>query len=369
VTEALRLGADGVEIDVQLTADGVLVCAHDPIDPLPVAAQKSLATLAEVLAEVLALAAKLERALEVGIEALRSLDSSERTTARRARLHLALARAADGATKWALAGEHLEEARLLGRAAGDDVILARAEALAAHVAIGELRYHDAERLAQRALEGASRVTLPEATCEALEVLGRLERLRDLERAAHFFEQAYDLARRESLVLWSIRALHELGTIDMFQRTSPDRLLQASQLAYDAGALALAATVDLQLLGLYGFLFEIDRALEVGARVVDVAHTLGLAEDHAAALLQLGFVHGIAGRDQALEAAIDAALRVSGEHPEALALAWGHAPRDVLAADRGPEPGDRAVGHRHVLGPQGSRDLRHLSRALGASTGR
>jgi glycerophosphoryl diester phosphodiesterase len=50
VTEALRLGADGVEIDVQLTADGVLVCAHDPIGPLPVAAQKSLATLAEVLA-------------------------------------------------------------------------------------------------------------------------------------------------------------------------------------------------------------------------------------------------------------------------------------------------------------------------------
>jgi glycerophosphoryl diester phosphodiesterase len=50
VTEALRLGADGVEVDVQLTADGVLVCAHDPIGPLPVAALKSLATLAEVLA-------------------------------------------------------------------------------------------------------------------------------------------------------------------------------------------------------------------------------------------------------------------------------------------------------------------------------
>jgi DNA-binding CsgD family transcriptional regulator len=111
---------------------------------------------------------------------------------------------------------------------------------------------------------------------------------------------------------------------MFERSSPDRLLEASELAYQAGALALAATVDLQLLGLYGFLFEIDQALEVGARVVDVARTLGLSEVHAAALLQLGFVHAIAGRNDAVEAAVDAALRVSGEHPEALALAWGHA---------------------------------------------
>ncbi len=280
--------------------------------------------VAEALAEVLALAAKLERALEVGTEALRSLDSSQRTTSRRARLHLALARAADGATKWALAGEHLEEARRLGRAAGDDVLLARVEALGAHVAMGELRFHDAEALARRAFEEASRLNLPDAICEALEVLGRLARLRDLERAANCFEQAYDLARRDSIVLWSIRALHELGTIDMFERTSPDRLLQASELAYHAGALALAATVDLQLLGLYGFLFETDRALEVGARVVDVARTLGLTQVHAAALLQLGFVHAIAGRDDALEAAVDAALRVSGERPEALALAWGHA---------------------------------------------
>jgi glycerophosphoryl diester phosphodiesterase len=52
VTEALRRGADGAEVDVQLTAAGALVCAHDPIDRLPAAARGSLATLAEVLAAV-----------------------------------------------------------------------------------------------------------------------------------------------------------------------------------------------------------------------------------------------------------------------------------------------------------------------------
>jgi glycerophosphoryl diester phosphodiesterase len=67
VTEALRQGADGVEVDVRLTADDTLVCAHDPVvldrtgarldvaasasgDLLGVAGRNSVATLAEVLA-------------------------------------------------------------------------------------------------------------------------------------------------------------------------------------------------------------------------------------------------------------------------------------------------------------------------------
>jgi glycerophosphoryl diester phosphodiesterase len=47
VTEALLQGADGVEVDVWLTDDGTLVCAHD----LPTAADRGfLATLPELLA-------------------------------------------------------------------------------------------------------------------------------------------------------------------------------------------------------------------------------------------------------------------------------------------------------------------------------
>src|SRR5688500_8476756 len=47
VTEALLQGADGVEVDVWLTDDGTLVCAHD----LPAAADRRfLATLPELLA-------------------------------------------------------------------------------------------------------------------------------------------------------------------------------------------------------------------------------------------------------------------------------------------------------------------------------
>jgi glycerophosphoryl diester phosphodiesterase len=69
VTEALRLGADGVEIDVRLSADGTLVCTHNPdavgrtgarldvatsasSDLLDDLGGKPLATLAEMLAAV-----------------------------------------------------------------------------------------------------------------------------------------------------------------------------------------------------------------------------------------------------------------------------------------------------------------------------
>jgi glycerophosphoryl diester phosphodiesterase len=67
VREALRHGADGVEIDVRLTADGVLVCSHNPVavgrtgalldvatsasaDLLDDVAGRPLPTLAELLA-------------------------------------------------------------------------------------------------------------------------------------------------------------------------------------------------------------------------------------------------------------------------------------------------------------------------------
>ena len=49
VTEALHQGADGVEVDVQLTADGMLVCAHDPVDLLDDDERAALATLVEML--------------------------------------------------------------------------------------------------------------------------------------------------------------------------------------------------------------------------------------------------------------------------------------------------------------------------------
>lgn len=319
-------------------ARGALVTAERLLErarSLAVDDERTRTETAEALAEALSLAAKVDDALVIGAEALVLLKATRAPAARRARLQLSLARAASAAARWSLAGHHLERAGLLGQEARDDRLLTAVDALAAHVAMGQLRYDDAERLATTAADRAARLELPEVACEALEVLGRRERLRDLRRAEAVFERAHEIARNHGLVLWSMRALHELGTIDMLERSSPARLLQASDLAYRAGALSLAATVDLQLVGLHAFLFEIDEAVEAGNRAVEVAGALGLNEVHAAALLQLGFAHAIAGRRSAMEDAVEKALRIAGAHPEIMALAWGHAraTASLLTEDR------------------------------------
>jgi hypothetical protein len=297
----------------QATARGALMTAERLLEraqSLPITDDGARAAVSEAQTEVLALAAKVDEALSAGAEALALLELTCAPVERYARVHLAMARTADAAGRWSLAEHHVQRARRFGRQVADEALLAAVDGLAAHVAMGELRHDDAERLASAAVESAARLGLPEIECEALEVLGRRARMRDLGRAQEIFTRAHDRAREHGLVLSSMRALHELGTIDMLQRADAGRLRQASGLAYRAGALSLAATVDLQLVGLHGFRFEIDRALEAGARAVDVAGTLGLTELHVAVLLQMGFAHAITGDRRAM----DAVSRRSGAPP-------------------------------------------------------
>ncbi|HVE26073.1 MAG TPA: AAA family ATPase [Sporichthya sp.] len=323
----VRAGRDGL-------ARGSLTSAVRALERaalVPGIAPATRADALEALTEALALAARLDDALARGVEALDALRAIDAPTVRVAAVHLALARAAVSATHWDRAREQVAAAR---REAGSDrALLAATDALAAHVAMGELRPDDAVALARAALAAAE--DLPDVACAAYEVIGRRERLRDLDRAEEAFTREHELAREHGLALWSIRALHELGTIDMLQRLSPDRLRSASEQAYRAGALALAATLDLQLVGLHGFLFQLDDGLAAGTRSVEVARTLGLTEVHGVALLQLGFIHALAGRPAAMEDVIGQATRVRGEDPETMSLAWGHAraTASLMAEDR------------------------------------
>jgi DNA-binding CsgD family transcriptional regulator len=309
------------------TARGALVTAERLLEraqSLPVRDDGARAAVSEAQTEVLALTAKVDEALSTGAEALALLDLAGAPVVRHARVHLAMARAADAAGRWSLAEHHVQQARRFGCQLADDTLLAAVDALAARVAMGDLRHDDAEQLAATAVESAARLGLPNIECEALEVLGRRARMHDLGRAHAIFSRAHDRAREHGLVLSSMRALHELGTIDMLQRADAGKLRQAADLAYRAGALSLAATVDLQLVGLHGYRFEIGQALAAGARAIDVAGTLGLTEVHTAALLQTGFAHAIAGDRRAMDDVVEEALRIAGDRPEAMAQAWGHA---------------------------------------------
>src|SRR5262249_10165701 len=127
-------------------------------------------------------------------------------------VHLRLSQAAVAASRWQMARHHLGAARRLagtGPPAGGRARLAGPHAgvaFAAHDLDGaRLRAEDV-----RAAEGSA----PDVRCHALELIGRSHRLHDLSAARAAFECALVTAETVGLPLWRLRALHELGTIDL-----------------------------------------------------------------------------------------------------------------------------------------------------------
>ena len=268
--------------------------------------------LDESLVEVLDLAGRPDEAFVVGARVLAGLRGD---VTRAARTHLRLARAAVTAGRWRQADAHLEATVQIGADPASD-------ALRAQVAIGEGRVADAVALAHRAVATAEQAGEYEAACEALEVLGRAARLRDLAEAEAAFERAYRIADAHGLVVWRIRALHELGTIDLHDCRGGDRLIAARQEALAAGALATAAVVDLQLSGVHWSRCEYDTELAVMTRCVESARRLRLPI-LPMALLYLAGAHGELGRREDMEAGIAAAHAAAPGDPEVEAAEWGH----------------------------------------------
>jgi hypothetical protein len=137
----------------------------------------------------------------------------------------------------------------------------------------------------------------DVACEALIVLGRLARATDLDRAEEAFARAHDLAVAHGLAVWRSRALHELGTLDMFREASPRRLLQARELAGRSGALATVASVDVELAAVYASRFELDRSLEAAQHALEAGRRFRLVGIECISLLFLAELHGLR-RDRA-----------------------------------------------------------------------
>jgi DNA-binding CsgD family transcriptional regulator/tetratricopeptide (TPR) repeat protein len=230
------------------------------------------ADIDEALLQVLSEAGKPEPVFELGAALLRALADSRAPALRLARVHLQMARVAVAGAQRAEAAEHLDQARQLDV---EGELMARIDALAANAAIDERRTDDADRLARMALAAAERLGEPEVACEALVVIGRLARAYDLERAEAAFERAHGLADSHGLTIWRCRALHELGTIDMFRDCSPRRLLQARELAIELGALDTAAWVDGELAAVYDLRFELDKSLEAALRALEAGRRFRL----------------------------------------------------------------------------------------------
>jgi DNA-binding CsgD family transcriptional regulator/tetratricopeptide (TPR) repeat protein len=304
-------------------------------------------TVRDDLVEVLAAAGATDEALEEGARLLEDLDRAAAAPHRRAAAHVRLADAALAATRTAVARDHVDAAAALCTGPADGPLRARVDARAAEVAIAEGRDDDAAALARRALAAADGVRgLDDVVCAAEQVLGRLVRMHDLDEAAARFRRALEVAERAGLVLERMHALHELGTVEMFAGRSAT-LEAAGAAAREAGALSLAAVVDLQLVGLHGFRFRGEEALAAGRRCVEVAEALGLDRTLVMGLLQSAFGAVVAGDRPLAEELVRRALALADD-PEVHAVAEGHvrALADLLDEDRPAALAsvDRAMGH-------------------------
>ncbi|WP_436699314.1 ATP-binding protein [Nocardioides sp. BYT-33-1] len=289
---------------------GALVSAGDAIGRAlrrspPGSDLETRAREAEV--EVHALAGDVPRALAAGERLAAELAAEP---GRLAAVRLRLARAL-------LAGGQWDDAEaMLAGAAGHDP--AQEDVLAARLALGR---EDDAAAAERASAALAAVgeDRPEIACEAWEVLGRAARARDFVAAEDAFESGYRLADAQDLPLWRCRLLAALGSLDLAaRRPTEDRLVAARRAALDAGAIATAARIEIELNLVRVRYLELDEALAAIDNAITMMDRLRLP-DLATAYLLRAATHGLAGRADAMEADVavaaglpmDEALRAVG----------------------------------------------------------
>ena len=180
-----------------------------------------------------------------------------------------------------MARHHIEAAVRLAAAGADPNFSARAAVLSAEVALAGADLDGARRTAEQvlAMDGAG----PEVRCHAFEIVGRSRRLHDLRAAAAAFGAALATAEQASLPVWRLRALHELGTVDMFERMDVDRLLEARRLGEQMGALSTVAVLDLQLSATFTARWDLERCDAHAGSALDIAGRLRLDQVAAKAL--------------------------------------------------------------------------------------
>ena len=270
----------------------------DQADPHPLA---ELTGIDDVLVRVLMMMGDGERLIPVAQRLLRELDLTDARPAHKAEIRLRLARALSECDRADMAGRQIEAARELASAAPDPSLAGWADAVAARCAIDAGQADRALTLARKALASAE-TAMPsvcgaDAACEALEVIGRRERLRNTAAASEAFERALRIATAHALPVRRIRALHELGTIEMLEQVQTPRLSEAKRLAMESGAVSTIAVLDLQLANARLLGTDQDSALRAARRSQEAARRLRLPRVEAMAVATQACAAAIAGHHE------------------------------------------------------------------------
>ncbi|MGH9077029.1 MAG: ATP-binding protein [Acidimicrobiales bacterium] len=279
-------GRDSLAWGALATSADTLRRAADLLGGAPEQAEAELE-----LVEALALAGRVEDAAAAGGRLVTRLGADHETADIRLEAHLRLAQAGIAASRWQMARHHLDQARRLAGSAPKVVPAARLAVLDARLAVLDADvtmaagdYDTARDHAEEVL--AAEDIAPAVRCHAYEIVGRSHRSLDLGAARTAFESALVTAEAADLPLWRLRAMHELGTIDLFDHSGVDRLLQARRAAEQMGAISTAAILDLQLSAAFTCHWDLASCDAHASSALVIAERLGLDRVRAKALAML-----------------------------------------------------------------------------------
>ena len=131
-----------------------------------------------------------------------------------------------------------------------------------------------------------------------------------------------LAEEAGLPFWRLRALHELGTIELFGHCGTRRLTEAREMAAELGALSTAAVLDLQLTAAGDSRFELAEANRHASDCLAISERLGLPQVRAKALCFLAENAGMRRDREQAEHFIALALAAAGGDRAIEAFCWG-----------------------------------------------
>lgn len=315
---ALHRGALGSAVETLQDARQLLGEAGEPM--LAIA-------IGEKLAEALELVGDPDRLGPLAEQLIGTLDSAGADPRRQAMLRIRTARAESEDNPQA-AQAQLSAARTIADELADNALASQVDAAAARCALDSSDLDRAEELAHRSLATAEQAGMAgwaaDVAFESLEVLGRRERVRDMTAARSAFQRAYQMAGSQDFAIRRIRALHELGTIDMLEDGTTGRLTQARELAREAGAISTATLADLQLANVWSLGSDLDRAAAAARQCEESASRINAHKFAALAVSVQALISGIrTDRVQAEALAARAEAILPGE-PEVLFTTWGQA---------------------------------------------
>ncbi len=321
----LQLGRHALSQGALSTALRSLSDAHKTLGTEPAAEPGLAIEIDEAFVDALAHAGDYSRLQPVTERLIGELERAGADPRRQALVMLTVARA-NPEECGGYCSAQLAAARAIADRLHDVALASRVDAAAARCAIGSGDLDTAEKLARQALASAEDAGeepwAAEVAFSALEVLGRRERMRDMDAAHAAFERAYQIATDEGFAIGRIRALHELGTVDMLTRGDTARLLGARALATEAGAVSTTTVIDIQLSNTWSLGTDLDRALAAARSCEQGARQITARRTEAIALNIQALVAAIRGDRRSMSHFADLAEKVVPGDPEVLFSTWG-----------------------------------------------